>query len=120
MLHSLLADLVLLIHLAFILFVVFGGLLVLRWRRLAWLHLPAVGWGIWIELSGRLCPLTPLENYFRRLAGQAGYSGGFVEQYLLPVVYPEQLTRELQVGLGAGVITVNLLIYACICCRRKK
>lgn len=112
--HDALADLVLLLHFGFILFVVCGGLLVIRWRQLGWLHLPAVAWGVWIEVSGRLCPLTPLENYFRQQAGKAGYRGGFIEEYLLPVIYPAELSRDLQLLLGIGLIISNLVLYGIV------
>jgi hypothetical protein len=108
---SLLADLVVLIHFAFVLFVVLGGLLVVRWPKVAWLHLPCALWGAGIEFAGSVCPLTPLENELRRRAGQAGYEGGFVEQYILPVLYPHQLTRETQLILGLSVIVINLALY---------
>ena len=108
---AVLADLVVLLHLAFILFVMLGGLLVLRRRRLMWLHLPVVAWGAAIEFVGWVCPLTPLENHLRAAAGEAGYSGGFVEHYLIPLIYPEGLTRELQWLLGALVLLVNAAVY---------
>ncbi len=108
---AVLADLVVLLHLAFILFVMLGGLLVLRRRRLMWLHLPVVAWGAAIEFVGWVCPLTPLENHLRAAAGEAGYSGGFVAHYLIPLIYPEGLTRELQWLLGALVLLVNALVY---------
>jgi hypothetical protein len=95
----------------FVLFVVLGGLLVLRWPRLAWLHLPAAVWGALIEFAGWICPLTPLENRLRRAGGTAGYAGGFVEHYLLPVLYPVGLTRGVQYVLGAGVVLVNAAVY---------
>lgn len=111
MVYLALADAVLVLHLAFILFVVLGGLLVL-WRRwLLWLHLPAVAWGILIEFTGWICPLTPLENWLRRLGGGRGYSGGFIDHYLGSLIYPEGLTRELQWLLGAFVIAVNAAVY---------
>lgn len=116
----LLADLVMAVHLGFVLFVVLGGLLALRRPRAAWLHLPAAAWGAWIELSGGLCPLTPLENELRRRAGEAGYSGGFVEHYLLPVVYPAALTSRVQVALGTGVILINLVLYGIVWRRRRR
>jgi Protein of Unknown function (DUF2784) len=106
-----LADAVLVLHLGFILFVMLGGLLVLRWPRIAWLHVPAVLWGIYVELSGRLCPLTPLENSLREAAGQAGYSGGFIEHYVTAVIYPDGLSRTIQMGLAAIVILVNGSVY---------
>lgn len=108
---QLLADLVLVAHFAFIAFVVLGGLAVARWPRLAWAHLPAVAWGAGISFAGAICPLTPLENALRQRAGQAGYEGGFIEHYLLAIVYPDGLTREVQVALGVGVLVVNLAAY---------
>jgi len=105
------ADLVLIVHLTFIGFVALGGLLALRWRWVPWLHLPAVGWAALLEFFGLTCPLTPLENWLRRLGGAQGYSGGFVDRYLLPVVYPPALTREWQVALGILVCAVNGAVY---------
>lgn len=105
-------DLVVAVHLLFVVFVVIGGLLLLRWPGLIWLHLPAVAWGVFIEFSGGICPLTPLENQLRLEAGQDAYSGGFVEHYLLPILYPENLTLDVQQVLGTLVILVNLAIYA--------
>ena len=95
----------------FVLFVVLGGLLVLRWPRLAYLHLPAATWGVVIEFAGWVCPLTPLEQSLRLKAGEQGYSGSFIEHYLLPLLYPSALTRTIQVALGIIVIAVNLAIY---------
>lgn len=120
MTYSVLADAVLLAHLAFILFVVFGALLVRRFPRLAWLHLPAAIWGALIEFTGGVCPLTPLENHLRRLGGEAGYHGGFIEHYLMPVIYPESLTRELQVAVGIVVFVINIAAYALIYRRRGR
>lgn len=114
MLPAVLADAVLALHFAFILLVIFGALLVWRWPRLVWLHLPALLWGAGIELAGGICPLTPLENELRALAGQAGYRGGFIEHYLLPLIYPEALTRGVQVGLGLGVLVFNAVLYAAL------
>jgi len=111
MIYRIAADAVLLIHLAFIVFVVLGGWLVLRNARFIWIHLPAAAWGAFIELSGRVCPLTPLENQLRIASGSAGYAGGFIERYLIPVVYPSGLSRSVQVGLGLGVILVNAVFY---------
>ncbi|MDH3997904.1 MAG: DUF2784 domain-containing protein [Desulfuromonadales bacterium] len=111
MLSQLAADAVLILHLLFILFALFGGLLVLHRRRWMWLHLPAVLWGVWVEWAGKLCPLTPLENHFRHLANGQGYEGGFVQHYLLPLIYPAGLTPTVQLVLGAVVIAVNLLVY---------
>lgn len=114
------ADAVLVLHLAFILFVLAGGLPVLRWPRVAFAHLPAAAWGIHIELSGGLCPLTPLENTLRARAGQAGYEGSFIEHYLLPVIYPDGLTRELQLALAGTVVVVNVAVYSWVLWRRGK
>jgi hypothetical protein len=111
MLLGLLADAVLVLHLGFILFVVMGGLLVARFPRIAIAHIPAVLWGIYIELSGRICPLTPFENRLRHMAGETGYEGGFIEHYLMPVIYPHGLTRETQFVLAGAVILVNLSVY---------
>jgi hypothetical protein len=116
----LLADAVLVLHLAFILFVVFGGLVVLRRPRLAWLHLPVVAWGAATEFLGIICPLTPLENRLRVQGGEAGYGGGFIEQYLTALIYPEGLTRELQFLLGALVIAINVAVYLRLWHRRFK
>jgi hypothetical protein len=110
--YSVAADFVVILHLAFVLFVVGGGFLVLRWRRLWWLHVPAAAWGALVELAGWICPLTPLENSLRGLAGQAGYTGGFVDHYIMAVLYPDGLTRELQIVLGLFVLGLNALIYA--------
>ncbi|CAH0295425.1 hypothetical protein SRABI118_04208 [Massilia sp. Bi118] len=117
--YRLLADAVSLLHLGFILFVVFGALLVARRRRWLPLHLAAAGWGFLIEASGAVCPLTWAELTFRRLAGEAGYEGGFIDHYLLPLIYPPGLTRELQIGLGIGVLAMNALMYAWIWRRRE-
>jgi len=110
----LLADLVVVLHFLFVLFVILGGLLVLKWRRLAWLHLPAVLWGIYIELSGARCPLTPLEIWFRQQAGADAYSGGFISHYLVPLIYPPGLTVEIQQWLAMIILIGNLLIYGFI------
>lgn len=111
MLYRLAADAVVLLHLGFILFVLLGGLLVLRRPRLAWLHAPAVAWGMAVEFLHLYCPLTPLENHFRTLAGDNGYSGGFIEHYLIPLIYPAGLTEATQIVLGLVVIAVNLPPY---------
>jgi hypothetical protein len=110
--YGLLADLVVAVHFLFVLFVVLGGLLVLRWPWVAYLHIPAAIWGAAIEFAGWICPLTPLENSLRRQAGSAGYSGSFIEHYILPVLYPSALTREIQLILGFLVIAFNLTVYA--------
>lgn len=111
---SLLADLVLVGHVAFVAFVVLGGLLVLRWGRVAWLHVPCALWGAWVEIAGWMCPLTPLENALRRAAGQAGYAGGFLEHYVAPVLYPPGLTRGFQVALGVAVLALNVAVYSIV------
>ena len=111
MLYGLLADVVVVAHFAFVAFALFGGLLVLRWRRLAWVHVPAAAWAVLIEFGGWYCPLTPLENHLRRLGGEAGYAGGFVEHYVLPVLYPAGLTRGVQIALGVFALGLNAGIY---------
>ncbi len=111
MLYTTLADLVVLTHFGFVVFVVLGGAAVLRWPSLAWVHLPAVAWGALIELAGWMCPLTPLENALREAGGQAAYSGGFVEHYVVPVLYPTGLTRGAQIALGSVVLLVNGIVY---------
>lgn len=118
MIHRLLADVVMALHFAFILFVAAGGLLVLKWPRLVWLHLPAAGWGAVIEFFGWICPLTPLENRLRVLGGEAGYPGGFIETYLTPAIYPEGLTHRHQILLGIAVVAVNSLFYGVLARRR--
>ena len=120
MLYRLVADLVVVFHALFVAFVVAGGLLVLRRPRLALLHLPAAVWGALIEFSGWICPLTPLEKSLRAAAGQAGYQGGFIEHYLLPVLYPAGLTRGVQLVLGVLVIAVNLGVYAALLWRQRR
>jgi Protein of Unknown function (DUF2784) len=112
------ADAVLLAHLAFILLVVLGGVPSLRWPKWAWIHLPAVAWGAWIELSGGICPLTPLENWLLRAAGETGYSGDFIAHYLLPLIYPAGLTHDIQIGLGIAVIALNTGLYGFILIQR--
>lgn len=119
MLYLFLADLLVLLHLAFVVFVVLGVLLVQRSPRLAWFHLPSAFWGAFIEFAGWACPLTPLENRFRQLGGDAGYAGGFVEHYLLPVLYPQALTRPMQVVLGALVLILNAIGYSRLWRRRS-
>lgn len=119
MLYRALADAVVVLHFGFVLFVVLGGLFALRWPRAAWLHLPAALWGAGIELVGGICPLTPLEVRLRRLGGEAGYAGGFVEHYVLPVLYPETLTRDIQYVLGGIVVGLNVLIYTLVYRRRR-
>ena len=118
-LAGVLADGVLVVHLAFIVFVLLGGLLVLRWPRVAWLHVPAVIWGIYVELSGRICPLTPLENSLRQAAGQVGYSAGFIEHYVTAIIYPDGLSRGIQMVVAAVVIVVNGFVYWRLAARRN-
>jgi hypothetical protein len=114
------ADVVVALHFAFVAFVVLGGLLVLRWPRLAWLHVPAVVWGALIEFTGWICPLTPLENRLRRAAGEAAYEGDFIARYILPVLYPNGLTRRDQLMLGGLAIAINVAIYTLVIVRRRR
>jgi hypothetical protein len=116
--YRLMADLVLVAHLAFVLFAVFGGLLVLRWRPVVWLHVPAAAWAAFVELSGGICPLTPLEHSLRVAAGSEGYEGDFIGHYLIPILYPAGLTTAIQVGLGLAVILINLAVYLIVWRRR--
>jgi hypothetical protein len=120
MLRSILADAVLVLHFAFVVFVVGGGILVARWPRLAWVHLPAAIWGAVVELAGWICPLTPLEVHLRETAGRTGYSGDFIEHYLSALIYPPGLTARAQLVLGIGLISVNLAIYAAIIVRLRR
>lgn len=115
-----LADAVLLLHGLFVLFVVLGGLPVLRWPKLGWLHVPAALWGAAIELGGWVCPLTPLEVALRRRGGEAGFGGGFIEHYVTAALYPDGLTRPLQVGLGVVVLVVNGWVYWRLAARRDR
>ncbi|ABB32797.1 hypothetical protein GeomeDRAFT_2076 [Geobacter metallireducens RCH3] len=117
--YSLLADAVVLVHGLFVLFVVLGGLVVLRWPRLAWLHVPAAIWGAMIELSGKVCPLTYLEVRFRRLAGETGYTESFIEHYIVPLIYPPGLTRGWQIAVGLLVAALNLAVYGVLHRRRR-
>ena len=112
MTHRVLADATVAFHLLFIVFVVLGGLVVVRVPRVAWLHLPAAAWVVWLELTGAICPLTPLENAFRQQAGQAGYEGGFIDHYLMPVIYTAGLTPQIQTMLGIAVLVLNATVYA--------
>ena len=109
-----LADAVVLFHFAFVGFVLLGGLIVVRWRRAMWLHLPAVAWGIFIQLSHGLCPLTPLENSLRERGGGDAYAGGFVDHYIMPVLYPDGLTHDLQVAIALLIIVLNAACYGFI------
>lgn len=120
MAYRVLADAVLVLHLAFIVFVLAGGLLALRWRWAPAVHLPAALWGVFVELTGGVCPLTPLESALRRAAGAAGYSGGFIEHYLLPAIYPSALTHRIQLSLAALVVVANVLAYWAVWRRRRR
>lgn len=111
MLYRLSAEAILLLHFSFIAFVLFGALLALQWRWVVVVHLPAAAWGCFIELTGRICPLTYIENYLRSRAGQSGYSEGFIEHYLLPVIYPAGLTQKIQFVLAGVVVLVNVIAY---------
>ena len=117
MIYTLLADSLLFLHLGFILFVGFGAVVVFRWPRVAWIHIPSALWGAWIEFSGWICPLTPLENRLRQMGGAVGYSDGFIEYYALPLIYPLGLTRGLQIGLGVLVLAINVTAYGFIAWR---
>jgi len=114
MLDRIAADAVLVLHFAFVVFVVLGGALVLRWPKLAWIHLPAVVWAALVEVNGWICPLTPLEVSFRKASGEAGYAGDFLEHYLVALLYPEGLTRATQIGLGIALVAINVAIYAVV------
>jgi hypothetical protein len=105
------ADLIVTLHAAFALFVALGALFAFRWRRVMWVHLPAAAWGVLIEFSGWVCPLTPLENALRLHAGEAAYTGDFVQHYVVPVLYPATLTRETQLAIGSAALLANVLIY---------
>jgi hypothetical protein len=120
MLYRILADAVLILHLAFILFVIAGGLLVLRWRWAAAIHLPVALYGALIEFVGWVCPLTPLENSLRRRGGEEGYAGGFIEHYLVPLIYPGKLTWGIQLGLGLAVVAINVAVYTWAIARWRK
>ena len=120
MIYRLLADCLVLVHLAFVVFVVAGGFLIL-WRPfLRWIHLPAAAWGVLIEFTGWICPMTPWEQALRIKAGQGGYTGGFVEHYVLPILYPTELTYGVQVVLGFLIIGVNVAVYAFVAFRRAR
>ncbi|NOQ51434.1 MAG: DUF2784 family protein [Desulfuromonadaceae bacterium] len=120
MIAGIAADLLVVVHFAFIAFVVLGGLLVLKWGKVSILHIPCVLWGVLIEFRGWICPLTPLERLFREAAGGAGYTGGFIDHYVMPLVYPEGLTRGMQISLGIIVLVVNLCVYGLVLVNRAK
>jgi len=120
MLPRVAADLVLVVHLAFILFVVGGALLVFRYHWLVWVHVPAAVWGAWVEITGRICPLTIAENKLRLHAGLAGYEDSFIEHYLVPIIYPGTLTRSMQLVLAAIVVVVNACLYSYLLLRWRK
>lgn len=119
MIYRIAADLVVLIHFAFILFVVAGGFFVLKWHKVSFFHIPAVVWGVLIEFTGGICPLTPLENKFRLAGGEAGFTGGFIEEYIVSIIYPDDLTRGIQILLGFVVIVINISIYGYLLYRRR-
>jgi len=114
------ADIVVLLHLGFVLLVMLGGLFVLKWKWVMWVHLPAAVWGALIEFTGWICPLTPLENWLREAGGEQGYQSDFIEHYVMPLLYPTGLTREIQIFLGVLVILLNVGIYALVFHRHKK
>ena len=120
MLCRVLANAVLVLHLCFVLFVILGGLLALRWPRIAWVHVPVALYGALIEFVGFVCPLTPLENHFRRLGGEAGYGGGFVDHYITAALYPTGLRRGAQLVLGISVLVLNAAVYAVVWRRRRR
>ncbi len=120
MFYRFLADAVVLFHFFFVGFVIFGGIFVLRWHKAAWFHLPAAAWGVFIEWSGLLCPLTFLENNLRDRGGIGAYQGGFVDHYIMPVLYPDGLTRDTQFALGAVILLINVTIYLIAFTRRRR
>ena len=121
MIYRALADATVVVHLAFVVFVLAGGILVARWPKVAWVHLPSVAWVVWVEFSGSFCPLTPLENWFREQGGGGGvYATSFVERYILPLLYPAALTREIQFILGGLVLAANVAAYALVVRRRRR
>jgi len=120
MIYRILAGCVVAFHLGFVLFVVLGGLLALRWPRVAWAHLPAAAWGAFVEFSSTICPLTPLENRLRHLGGETSYSGGFIAHYMIPVLYPSGLGHGTQIALGAFVVLLNVTVYTMLWLRRRR
>ena len=119
-LYLILAELTVLLHFLFVAFVVIGGFAVLRWPKLIYLHLLALAWGVYIELSGGICPLTPLENHFRQLAGMDIYQGGFINHYIMPILYPRGLTHDMQIRIGIGLIVLNVVIYTIFIYRQRR
>ena len=119
MIYSFLADLLVVFHLVFILYVIAGALLIFKWPKTLWFHLPSCFWGMTVEFTGWICPLTPWEIRLRRLAGEEGYSGSFIEHYLIPIIYPSGLTRAVQMLLGGTVLIVNLSLYTLILIKRR-
>ena len=120
MIYSFLADLLVLFHLVFILYVIAGALLIFKWPKTLWVHLPACFWGMTVEFSGWICPLTPWEIHLRRLAGEEGYTGSFIEHYLIPIIYPSGLNRGIQMLMGSIVLIVNLSLYTLILIKKRK
>jgi hypothetical protein len=120
MLSGVLADAVLVVHGLFIVWVVLGAIAVWRWPKLALVHLPALAWGVWIEISGGICPLTPLENSLRRTAGQTGYSGGFIDHYVGGAIYPDGLTRETQWVIAGVMLAINVVLYGLMIARVRR
>ncbi|MFN3168412.1 MAG: DUF2784 domain-containing protein [Phycisphaeraceae bacterium] len=120
MLYRVLAESILVVHFAFIAFALFGGFLVLRWRRVMFLQLPCLAWGVYIELSGGICPLTPLENRLRRAAGDAGYEGGFIEHYLTAIIYPDGLTHTMQLALAGILVALNATAYTLVIRKHRR
>jgi hypothetical protein len=112
------ADLLVIVHFAFIVFVVLGGLLALKWWKVSFLHIPCALWGALIEFRGWICPLTPIEHHLREAAGSAGYTGGFINHYIMPIIYPTGLTREMQLSLGITVLVINLCVYGLVLVNR--
>src|SRR5687767_14353043 len=117
---TLLAGLIVFVHLAFIVFATLGGVLAIRWPRIAWIHVPSAAWAAFVEFSGGICPLTPLENSLRRRAGLDDYSGDFIAAYVFPVLYPEGLTRDAQLVIGGFVVVLNVAAYAWVLSRRRR
>ena len=118
--YALLAAAIVVAHLAFVVFAALGGVLALRWPRIAWVHVPAAAWAVFVEFSGRICPLTPLENALRRRAGLDLYSGDFVGNYIFPVLYPEGLTRDAQFAIGGFVLLLNVVAYGWVLRERRR